>query len=100
MRITGFIFCAALLLGLTSSTGAYADWVEMKNGDHLSGIIIGTEGDKLIIKTRYAGNIALSWEEVKTFKTDAPVMISLSDETTLKGRVAPAGDGRISLQIG
>jgi putative salt-induced outer membrane protein YdiY len=100
VRITGFIFCAALLLGLALPMGAYADWIEMKNGDHLSGIIIGTEGDKLIMKTCYAGDIALSWKEVKTFKTDAPVVVSLSDETTLKGRVAPAEDGRISLQIG
>jgi hypothetical protein len=79
---------------------AYADWVEMKNGDHLSGIIIGTEGDKLIMKTCYAGDIALLWEEIKTFKTEVPVVVSLSDKTTLKGRVAPAEDGWISLQIG
>ena len=99
MKIAGFLF-SVFLLGLTLSTVTYADWVEMKNGDHLSGTITGTENNKLIIQTRYAGNVALSWKEVKTFKTDAPVLVSLSDETTLKGIVAPAEDGRISLRIG
>jgi hypothetical protein len=72
----------------------------MKNGDHLSGIIVGTDADRLIVKTPYAGDIAVLLEEVKTFETDSPVLVSLSDETTLKGRVARAEDGRISLQIG
>jgi len=99
MKTAVFVFCI-LVSGLISYTVTYADWVEMTNGDRLSGIITGTENDKLIINTPYAGNIALSWKEVKTFETDSPVVVSLSDETTLKGTVTPAEDGRISLRIG
>jgi putative salt-induced outer membrane protein YdiY len=98
--ISGSIFFTVFLSGLATSTSAYADWVEMKNGDRLSGIITGADADKLVVKTPYAGNVAVLLKEVRTFETDSPVFVSINDGTTLKGRVAPAEDGRISLQLG
>ncbi|MGD2150830.1 MAG: hypothetical protein PVF99_09500, partial [Desulfobacterales bacterium] len=52
-----------------------ADEVRLKNGDRLTGKVIRMEADKLILKTIYAGEISIVWQEVASIKTDGSVKV-------------------------
>ena len=47
-----------------------ADEVCLKNGDRLTGQVIRMEAGKLILKTMYAGDISIVWQEVASIMTD------------------------------
>jgi putative salt-induced outer membrane protein YdiY len=74
-----------------------ADEVRLKNGDHLTGEVVTMENDKLILKTSYAGEIKISWKEVASIQTDAPIAVILNDESALKGITQPADGGKMKL---
>nr|GFC71593.1 hypothetical protein [Tanacetum cinerariifolium] len=60
-----------LCLAITSaSTPLLADTVWLKNGDKLTGTIKVFDGGKLLLNTKYAGDIPLDWKEVKTLESD------------------------------
>jgi len=50
------------LMGFAAS--AMADEVILKNGDRLSGTVVTKADDKLVFKTKYAGEIKIDWAEV------------------------------------
>ncbi|PQP33864.1 DUF481 domain-containing protein, partial [Desulfobacteraceae bacterium SEEP-SAG9] len=58
-----------------------ADEVRMKNGDKLTGQVVRMEADQLILKTTYAGEITIAWQEVAAVRTDSSVKVVLKDET-------------------
>ena len=74
-----------------------ADEVRLKNGDKLTGQIVRMQKNKLILKTSYAGEITIIWQEVTGIQTDGPVKIVLTDETTLEGTTEVAEDGKMKL---
>src|SRR6516164_1762408 len=51
-------------------TSSYAEQVMLKNGDRLTGTVISMDGKKLIIKTTYAGDVSIDWNEVNRFSSD------------------------------
>lgn len=87
------LFCLGLL-----PLQALADQIRLKNGDVLSGDIIKKETDKVILKTAYADNISISWTEVVSLRSDKPLQIVLTDDSSMKGRVLPAGNGKAEVQ--
>ncbi len=78
----------------------FADEVRLKNGDQLTGQIVRMMENKLIIKTTYAGEITISWEEVDGFRSDGPVKVLLNDDTALEGTMEIDEDGNIKLDTG
>ena len=52
-----------VVAGLLSS--AVADQIVMKDGDRLSGTILKSDGKTLILKTTYAGEINVQWNEIQ-----------------------------------
>ncbi|MGD8892543.1 MAG: DUF481 domain-containing protein [Desulfobacterales bacterium] len=77
-----------------------ADEVRLKNGDRLTGKVIRMEADKLILKTIYAGEISIVWQEVASIKTDGSVKVVLKDETALEGTTLAIEDGKMKLDTG
>jgi len=77
-----------------------ADEVRLKNGDKLTGQVVRMEADKLILKTTYAGEITITWQEVAAVKTDASVKVVLKDETALQGTTESIEDGKMKLDTG
>ncbi|HUV77629.1 MAG TPA: DUF481 domain-containing protein [Desulfobacterales bacterium] len=77
-----------------------ADEVRLKNGDKLTGQVVRMEEEKLVLKTTYAGEITIVWEEVASVMADDPVKIVLKDETALEGNTAPIEDGKMKLDTG
>jgi len=46
-----------------AATASYAEQVTLKNGDHLTGSIVSMDGQKLVLKTTYAGAVPIDWAE-------------------------------------
>ena len=92
---------ALLLIMITIAfliTGnSLADEVRLKNGDRLTGQVIRMEAGKLILKTIYAGEISIVWQEVIGVKTDGSVNVVLNDETILEGTTLSIEDGKMKL---
>lgn len=81
------------------SFSAFADEIRLKNGDVLTGTIIKKETDKLIINTSYAGDISISWSEISSLNSQAPVAAFMVDDTRFTGVIQPSEPGRAKIKI-
>jgi len=78
-----FIGAFAVLLGV-ASTAARADSVILKNGDHLTGTVSQLAGGKLTLKTAYAGDLSITWDEVTSIKIDKALVLPIETRTGKK----------------
>jgi hypothetical protein len=62
-----------LVLALT--TPVWADTVWLNNGDRLSGEIVLLDGGKLALKTKYAGQVLIAWEDIDTLRSEKPLLM-------------------------
>ena len=76
-------FIVLMLLG----GAACADEVLLANGDRLTGTVVAKEGDELIFKTSYAGQIKIAWGQVVRVTTEAPMSLVLADQSLAQARV-------------
>ena len=83
-----------------SMNPAAADELRLKNGDRISGTLVAMEEGKLIFKTSYAGEVSITWEEISTMSTEAPIRVVLSDETALNGITQSAEAGKMKMRMG
>jgi putative salt-induced outer membrane protein YdiY len=86
-----------IVISFLITENSLADEVRLKNGDKLTGQIVRMQDNKLILKTTYAGEINIVWQEVAGIQTDGSVKIVLTDETTLEGTTVVAEDGKMKL---
>ncbi len=93
------ILLSALILALWAAPAA-AGVVRLKNGDRISGTIVKMTGGKLIVKTGYAGELSIAWEQVAGIESKAPLTVDLGRGQKLSGAAAPAGKGRVRLGSG
>jgi len=84
------IFCA-LVLCLLAAAAANADTVVLKNGDHLTGSVVKSDGKNLTLKTDYAGEINIQWPMVKELVTEKSVYVVTPDKKTVSGPVTTQG---------
>ena len=89
-------FCTILIFSFTGQS--VADELYLKNGDRITGQVITMAEGELIFETSYAGEIHIDWAEVSELKTDAPITVILSDETSLQGIPSPAEEGEMKLE--
>ena len=76
---------------------AFADQVILKNGDRLSGTIIKSDNESLIMKSEFAGEVKIQWTAIEQLSSDRPVYVILKDGQTIFGTVSGAR-GRIEVQ--
>ena len=69
------------------SSGLWADQIQMKNGDRVTGSIVKKDGKTLTIKSVHFGLVTLPWEEVDSVKTDEPLTVVLPGDKTVKGNL-------------
>ena len=93
MRAIRLTVACMLLLGIANLT--YADQVILKNGDIITGRVVSKSGDILTFNTNYAGDLKISWKEVSTLSTDAPVATLLDDDSYLNTSLLPAERGAV-----
>ena len=100
MRTNLTLFFIMLTVGFLMAGNSLADEIRLKNGDKLSGQVVRMEEEKLVLKTTYAGEITIAWEEVASVMADGPVKVVLKDETALEGNTASIEDGKMKLDTG
>lgn len=73
-----------------------ADTVWLNNGDRLSGTIVVLDGGKLVLKTRYAGQILIDWKDIETLSSDTPLLLRRDGFNSEQARLlAAAGKGMV-----
>ena len=87
-----------LLLAFASVT-ALADQVRFKNGDQLTGEILKSDANNLLMSTKVAGEVTVSWPEIQELRSDLPLHIVLANGKELVGRMTTR-DGRLEIAIG
>jgi putative salt-induced outer membrane protein YdiY len=86
---------ATAVLALVAPAAALGDSVVMRNGDLVSGTIVGLEGGKLVVRTEYAGEIKIELKAIDTFASDSEVTSVLKSETRLFGQVTGGADSML-----
>ena len=82
------MFCSrCLVLCLVLSAAALADQVILKNGDRLTGTIVKSDGKELVLKSEFAGIVAIQWAAVDSITSTAPLYVHLTTGETLNGPV-------------
>jgi putative salt-induced outer membrane protein YdiY len=89
------LFMAVLVIFIAGN--CLADEVRLKNGDRLTGQVIRMQQGKLILKTGYAGEIGIVWQEVAGLETDRPMKVMLKDDTAMEGTAKATETGSIKL---
>lgn len=68
------------LAGETGQESEELDEVTLKNGIHLIGTIGSMEEKALTLKTDYAGNISVQWDEVEQLQSRKPLSVQVFEE--------------------
>lgn len=74
-----------------------ADQIHLKNDDRLTGTIIKLDGEKLTIKSEFAGEVQVQWAAIERIISDQPLHVTLKDGRVLVGTVTTAA-GQIEVQ--
>ncbi len=93
MRKVEFI-AFIMFLGLASA--AFADQITLKNGDHLTGTIVKSDGKTLVLHTEFAGDVTLQFGAITQITSDKELHVSTSDKKTVVGSVTTS-DGKIEV---
>jgi putative salt-induced outer membrane protein YdiY len=88
------LFALLAFLGLTSAV--FADQITLKNGDHLSGTIVNSDGKILVLHTEFAGDVTVQFSAITQISTEKELHVTTSDKKTLVGPVTTS-DGKIEV---
>jgi uncharacterized protein DUF481 len=83
-----------------SAQAVRADQVFLKNGDQITGTITQEGGGTMTIATALFGDVTVQMSDVKTFSTDEPVKVQLSDGTVLNEKIDQGKDGEVMTAAG
>ena len=86
------VYIALALVLAFASLKAVADQVRFKNGDQLTGEILKSDTKTLLISTKVAGQVTVSWREIQELHSDLPLHIVLTNGKELVGRMATRDD--------
>lgn len=89
----------ALVVLSAVALGALADEVALRTGDRLRGEIDALADGVLLLRTDYAGEVALRWSEVASLATSRPVDVMLKGATTPMRGTLRSLDGTRALLI-
>jgi putative salt-induced outer membrane protein YdiY/small nuclear ribonucleoprotein (snRNP)-like protein len=71
------------------------DVVELKNGDRITGTVVGVDKGVLTMTTEYAKEIKIELAKVKSITTSKPATVELADGEILKGTLSAGADGKL-----
>jgi putative salt-induced outer membrane protein YdiY len=83
-----------VLIGLAPAL--FADQVTLKNGDHLTGKIVKSDGKTLVLHTDAAGDVTLQFSAITQIKTDEELHIGTTDKKSVVGPVTET-DGKLEV---
>jgi putative salt-induced outer membrane protein len=74
----------------------FADQITLKNGDHLTGKVVKSDGKTLVLHTEFAGDVTIQFDAVQQITTDQELHVSLKDGKTVVGPVTTS-DGKLEV---
>ena len=69
----------------------FADQVTLKNGDIITGEIVKKDGDKLVMKSAFLGDVTMPWSAVAAVKSDNPLFVALPNGRAVSGKLVTEG---------
>ena len=93
MKLTRIL--TLLFVFLAAVSASMADSVTLRNGDHLSGTIVTSDGKDLTLKTDYAGEIKINWSAVKEVSSDKALYVVTADNKSVTGVITTDGTNLI-----
>ena len=93
------IEAVVLIVFLGLATAAFADQITLKNGDHLTGTVVKSDGKTLVLHTEFAGDVTLQFAAITQITTDKPLHVVLSSGQTVVGPITTS-DGKIDVAPG
>jgi putative salt-induced outer membrane protein len=88
-------FLTLILLAVFSST-LFADQVTLKNGDHLTGSVVKSDGKTLVLHTDAVGDVTIQFAAIQDIKTDKELHVTLKGGKTAVGPVTTT-EGKIEI---
>ncbi len=83
-------FCSALsTFGLDSASGAV---VTLQNGDRVTGDVVRTADDKLVVASQFMGEVEVSWDAITGIESSDKLYFSSQDGQVLVGPVTTSGE--------
>jgi len=82
------------LLGLSLSS--FADQITLKNGDHLTGTVVKSDGKTLVLHTDALGDVTIQYPAIQQITTDQDLHVSLKGGKNAIGHVSTS-DGKIEI---
>lgn len=64
-----------------------ADQITLKNGDRLTGTIVKSDANTLLIKTDSAGDVTVQWSAIDTVSSTQPLHVGLNGGQMIVGVV-------------
>jgi putative salt-induced outer membrane protein YdiY len=98
MRRILLLTWVGLILPLLWALPVLADEVHLANGDRLTGEIVRMEKGWLLIKTTYAGEVKLKWQEVLCITSDRELTFRLKDGAIWIGQADCPASGTIQIE--
>lgn len=74
----------------------FADQITLKNGDHLTGTVVKSDGKTLVLHTEFAGDVTVQFAAITQITTDQELHVSTSDKKTVVGPVTTS-DGKLEV---
>jgi putative salt-induced outer membrane protein len=88
------LFVLIAFLGVASA--GFADQITLKNGDHLTGTIVKSDGKTLVLHTEFAGDVTVQFGAITQITTEKELHVTTSDKKTVVGPVTTS-DGKIEV---
>lgn len=79
------------------ANAVFADTVWLKNGDKITGTIGVKVSNKLTVKTSYADEVKINWNEIHSIDADKPMLMQLMDGSIVNGRLVHSDEGQVIL---
>ena len=93
MRKVEFV---ALIVFLGLAAAAFADQITLKNGDHLTGTVVKSDGKILVLHTEFAGDVTVQFAAITQITTDKPLHVALKNGQTVVGPITTS-DGKLEV---
>jgi hypothetical protein len=73
-----------------------ADHVQLKNGDHLTGTVVKSDGKTLVLHTEFAGDVTIQFVAITEITTEKELHVTTSEKKTVVGPVTTS-DGKLEV---
>ncbi len=86
------VVCVSFVVG-----SAVADEVYLVNGDRISGNIKHLVNGKLTLESELAGTVTIDLANIKTIRSDSPIVVNLNDGTSFNQKIVESDPGKIGI---